>query len=103
MGIKGGHRNNNYGFGNLCNLKPVVPASSATIAATAAVESAVEEEDIDKIPNTKILRISNEIYEKLLSHNRKFYNVESYNQILDNLLRDFEEHNQDKCWRDIES
>jgi hypothetical protein len=100
MGIKGGHRGNNRGFGNLCNLKPVVPASSVPVVA--AIESA-EEEDIDKIPNTKILRISNEIYEKFLSHSQKFYDVVSYNEIIDNLLKCYEEHNQDKRWRDIES
>ena len=92
MGIKGGHRGNNRGFGNLCNLKRVIPATAGSEL----------EEDTDKVPNTKILRVSNEIYEKFLSHSRRFYNVESYSQILENLLRDFEEHNQNKRWRDID-
>ena len=95
MGIKGGKHGHNMGFGNLVNLRPVIPTT------TAATEG--EEDTTNKIPNTKILRISNEIYEKFVSHSQKFYDVVSYNEIIENLLKDFEFHNQNKSWRDIES
>ena len=93
MGIKGGHRGNNMGFGNLCNLKPVY-----TTATVVAITEESEEDATNKIPNTKILRISNEIYEKFVSHSQKFYDVVSYNEIIENLLKCYEEHNQDTRW-----
>lgn len=102
MGIKGGHRGNNNGFGNLCNLKRVIPTSATTAIARAVTESELEEDtDTDKIPNTRILRISEPLYQKFVDFSHRFYNVESYDFILENLLKDFEEHNQDKRWRDI--
>ena len=38
------------------------------------------------------------MYEKFLSHSRKFYDVVSYNEIIENLLKCYEEHNQDTRW-----
>ena len=99
MGIKGGRRGNNMGFGNLVNLRPVIPAT--VLGGAAAATEVIEEDTTNKIPNTRILRISNEIYEKFLSHSQKFYDVVSYNEIIENLLKDFESHNQNKTWRDI--
>ncbi len=50
---------------------------------------------------TRIIRISEYTYRRLISHSQKFYDVVSYNEIIENLLKDFESHNQGKSWRDL--
>ena len=50
---------------------------------------------------TRIIRIHESTYRRLIFHSQKFYNVENYSQILENLLNDFESHNKDKTWRDM--
>ena len=50
---------------------------------------------------TRIIRISEYTYRRLISHSQKFYDVVSYNEIIENLLKDFESHNKDKTWRDL--
>ena len=83
MGIKRGHRNNNYGFGNLCNLKPVIPVTEGT----------------NKIPKpTRTIKISEQLYRRFVGHSQRFYNVESYETILENLIKCYEEHNQYINW-----
>ena len=51
---------------------------------------------------TRTIRISEYTYRRLISHSQKFYDVVSYNEIIGNLLKDFESHNQGKTWRNIE-
>jgi hypothetical protein len=34
MGIKGGKNGHNMGFGNLTNLKPIIPTTAATTTTT---------------------------------------------------------------------
>lgn len=89
MGIKGGRKGNNYGFGNLCNLKPVISSSTTDNKST------------KKIPQTKTktIRISEDLYQKFVDHSSRYYNVESYETILQELIRYYEENNQDtKKW-----
>jgi hypothetical protein len=74
MGIKGGKNGNNMGFGNLCNLKPVVTAVA-------------EEKDPNNIPKTRIIRISERLYRRVCAHQKKYYkDVEPYETLLENLL-----------------
>src|SRR5688500_11908712 len=47
-----------------------------------------------KVSKTRIIRISEELYQKFSSHSRRYYNVEPYETILLNLLETFEKHNQ---------
>jgi hypothetical protein len=72
------------GFGNLTTLKEISSNNNK--------------------PNqkpTRIIRISEYTYRRLISHSQKFYDVVSYNEIIENLLNEFEKHNQDLSWRDI--
>ena len=100
MGIKSGYRSNNYGFGNLVSLRPITSSSSppSTISTT---------NNAKKIPKTKTktrtMRISEDLYQKFVEFSQRYYDVEPYSEILENLLKCYEEHNQDKSWRDIES
>jgi hypothetical protein len=52
---------------------------------------------------TRTIKISEHTYRMLVGHSKRFYDVEPYDLILENILRDFEYYNQDKRWRDIES
>jgi hypothetical protein len=56
-----------------------------------------------KVPKTRVIRINEDLYFKFVNFSQRYYNVESYSEILENLLKCYEEHNQDKTWRDIES
>ncbi len=53
-------------------------------------------------PKTRIIRISEPLYQKFVNFSERYYNVESYSTILENLINEFESRNQDKRWRDIE-
>ena len=77
MGIKGGHRNNNYGFGNLTNLKPVIPAVVAA------------EEDTNTNTDQKIMQISLHSFQLLQNHSIEYHTAEdqpiSYDQCIQEL------------------
>jgi hypothetical protein len=77
------HKNiNNSGFGKYTSLKPV----NATIARR-------------KVPKkTRTIKISEELYTRFREHSRRYYNVETYETILEDLLECFQEHNKDKYW-----
>jgi hypothetical protein len=45
---------------------------------------------------TKTMEISEQLYERFLDHSRRYYNVETYETILKNLLDCFDKHNEDK-------
>ena len=47
---------------------------------------------------TRTIRISEELYKKFFEHSRRYYNMEPYETILENLLKCYDEHNQDKYW-----
>ena len=99
MGIIG-RKNKNNDFGNLVNLTPVVTTAEAREEDTTAGAAGAEAEE-NNIPNTTIMRISQQTYRLFVGHSRRYYDVEDYDTILRNLLKDFESHNQDKTWRDI--
>ena len=44
----------------------------------------------------KTIRISENLWKSFVQHSRRYYNVESYEIILSNLLDDFDKHNPDK-------
>lgn len=78
MGIKGGKNGHNMGFGNLCNLKPVINT---------------EYSNPNRAPKTRIIRISEQMYSRFVAHSQKFYNVESYETILSDLLDCYQKQN----------
>jgi hypothetical protein len=55
------------------------------------------------VPKTKtrVIRINEDLYLHFVDFSRRYYDVESYSEILEKLLKDFESHNQDKSWRDM--
>ncbi len=78
MGVKSGHNGHNMGFGNLTNLKPVINTTT--------------EEDTNKIPKTRIIRISEQLYGRFAGHSKRYYNVADYETILSDLLDSYEKH-----------
>lgn len=52
--------------------------------------------------NPETLRISEELYQKFYHHSRRYYNSDSYETILENLLNNFEEHNKDRYWYNMD-
>lgn len=54
-------------------------------------------------PKTRVIRISEDLYLHFVNFSNRYFNVEPYDAILENLLKCYEEHNQDKTWRNIES
>jgi hypothetical protein len=82
LGIKGGYRGNNMGFGNLCNLKPVI-------------STADNNSIINKIPKpTRTIRISEQLFRRFVGFSQRYYNVEPYETILEDLIKSYEEHNE---------
>ena len=69
MGV-GRTKGNNTGFGNLTTLKVI---SSFTNSKT----------NNNKIPKTRIIRISELLYRRFVGHSRRYYNVETYETILE--------------------
>ena len=51
-----------------------------------------------KVPRTRIIRISEHTYRMMVGHSKRFYDVECYDTILENLLKCYEEHNEDTRW-----
>lgn len=57
-----------------------------------------------KVPKTRVIRINEDLYFHFVNFSKRYFDVISYSEILENLLKCYEEHNQDKTWRDtIES
>jgi hypothetical protein len=52
----------------------------------------------NNIPKTRIIRISEPLYRRFVGFSKRYFDVVPYDEILENLLKDFEEHNQDKRW-----
>lgn len=74
-----GNNASNVGFGRLTNLRPI------TIDNTS---------DTNKIPKTRVIRISEPLYRRFVGHSKRFYNVESYEVILSDLLDCYSKHNE---------
>ena len=94
-------------FGNLVGLRPIPSSnnnnnllsvteepSSSTIPA-ARLRKCTRNSDKN---TTKTMQISGQLYQRFLDHSSKYYNVESYETILEDLLDSFDKHNQDKRW-----
>ena len=77
------------GFGNLTTLKEISTTDNTNNKKS-------------KQRKTRVIRISEDLYLHFIDFSKRYYNVESYNTILENLLKDFEYHNKDKTWRDID-
>ncbi len=52
---------------------------------------------------TRTMKISEPLYRRFVGFSKRYYDVETYETILENLINCYEEHNQDSRWRDIES
>ena len=77
------HNNiNNSGFGKYTTLKPV----NGTIVKRNTPKK------------TRTIKISEDLYQRFREHSRRYYNIETYETILENLLECFQEHNKDKYW-----
>jgi hypothetical protein len=52
-----------------------------------------------KVPKpTRTMKISEPLYRRFVGFSRRYYNVESYETILENLIKCYEEHHQDTRW-----
>ena len=47
---------------------------------------------------TRVIRISDDLYLKFVEFSQRYYDVVSYSEILENLLKCYKEHNQDTRW-----
>ena len=47
---------------------------------------------------SRTILISEKLYERLAEHSRHYYNHETYETIIKDLLDSFDKHNQDKRW-----
>ena len=54
--------------------------------------------DTNNIPKTRVARISEPLYRRFVGFSKRYYNVESYETMLENLIKCYEEHNQDTYW-----
>ncbi len=95
MGQRG--RGDNHGFGRLTNLIPVGTTTTATDTTTDTTTTTkkISPHKKTKVPKTKtrIIRISEGLYERLYNHSRNYYNVESYETIISDLLDCYEKNN----------
>ena len=83
----------NHSFGNLCNLRPVNNTTTTTTAETEGQDTTNQYTDF----NTKIMKITNNTYQRLKDHSRKYYNIESYDIIIQNLI-DHYDKSHDQKW-----
>jgi hypothetical protein len=44
------------------------------------------------------MKISEEIFQRFKDHSRNYYNIETYDTIIQDLLNNFEKHNPNKYW-----
>jgi hypothetical protein len=86
-GWKGQHAGQ---FGNLVGLKPVNNIPTTNIETTTTKTRNKK----PKIPKTRIIRISEDLYQRFHSHSKRYYNVEIYEFILNELLDCYEKHNE---------
>ena len=79
-------------FGRYTNLKEI-----------SVVDNSTNEKDSNKVPKpTRTIKISEQLYRRFIGHSIRYYNVETYETILENLLNNFDKNNQGKTWRDNE-
>ena len=86
----------NYGqFGNLVGLRPGPNNLNFTSITTTRLRKCTNNNK-----STKTMKISGSLYQRFLEHSSKYYNTETYETILEDLLDSFDKHNQDKHWYD---
>jgi hypothetical protein len=93
MGVFGASENKdgkNTGFGNLVSLRPVIDTNNTTVI-TSTNKNRI-------IPATRTIQISESLYKRFVEHTRRFYNTETYETILNNLINCYEEHNKETFW-----
>ena len=84
----------NYGqFGNPVGLRPGPNNLNYTSITTTRLRKCTRNSDKN---TTKTMKISGQLYQRLFDHSRKYYNTETYEVILENLLDCYEKHNSDK-------
>ena len=82
-------------FGNLVGLKP---SPSSNLNFTTITTPRLRKHHINNNNKTKTIKISEPLFQRFLDHSRKYYNVEPYETIIEDLLDCYEKHNQDKHW-----
>ena len=101
MGVFGAENKDgkNTGFGNLVSLRPIdnniINEKSDTTTTTTAVTTSINK---NKNSTTRIICIPESLYKRFVEHSRRFYNVESYDTILNNLLNCYEENHKEMFW-----
>jgi hypothetical protein len=96
MGVFGASENKdgkNTGFGNLVTLRPINNNNDNNTTIVTSLNK-------NKNQTTRIMEIPEPLYRRFVEHSRRYYNVESYETILENLITYYEEHNKDKYWFD---
>jgi hypothetical protein len=79
-------KNVGLGLGNLVSLKPVNTSPTNTNTK-------------NKVPKpTRTIKISEPLFRRLVSHSKKFYNVESFDTIIENLINSYELSHKDEYW-----
>ncbi len=90
----------NIGFGNLTSLRPVSTATNNTT---------INQSDNDKNDNdtstnqytddnTKIMKITLNTFQRLKEHSRRYYNIETYDTIIRDLIDCYDKHNDTKWY-----
>jgi hypothetical protein len=106
MGVFGAENKDgkNTGFGKYVSLRPVNDSNiiiNNKESDTTTVTTSINKNRI--IPTTRVMNISEQLYKRFVEHSRRFYDVESYETILENLINCYEEHNKDKHWYNTNS
>jgi hypothetical protein len=73
---------NNCGLGNLVSLREI----STTTNITTTNNNNKKTTTSTRIPKTKVIRISEDLYQRLREHSQKYYNIETYETIIKDLL-----------------
>jgi hypothetical protein len=85
-------------FGNLVGLRPIKSTTITPTTTTITKEHILNYNNNKKKKNTKTMKISEQLHQRFLNHSRKYYEVETYETIQEDLLDCFDKHNEDLCW-----
>jgi hypothetical protein len=72
----------NIGFGNLSGLRPINTTTTTIVKR--------------KVPKTRTIEISEDLYQRFREHSRRHYNIETYETIIKDLLDCYSKHNDTK-------
>ena len=85
----------NYGqFGNLVGLRPSPSNLNYTSITTTRLRKCTNNNN----KKTRTIKISEKLYERFCEHSRHYYNHETYETIIKDLLDCFDKHNEDIRW-----